>query len=120
MSIAQRPVYAPRPQRYPQVHDRYTTTTIAPSVGLGDRAGGITTTTVRLPIDARGDADLVNQIAKWPKEHQPYWYLNWQQIEAARAQAQPVAPGSQSQQQQPSFATGDVASRSSFLRRNRK
>lgn len=37
-----------------------------------------------LPIDARGDAYLVNHYNSLPAEHQPYWILNQHHIEAQR------------------------------------
>ncbi|XP_014471454.1 PREDICTED: uncharacterized protein LOC106742743 [Dinoponera quadriceps] len=37
-----------------------------------------------LPVDARGDVDLIKRIKTWPREKQPFWYLNWQAIQAHR------------------------------------
>ncbi|XP_044743472.1 uncharacterized protein LOC123305738 [Chrysoperla carnea] len=50
------------------------------------------TTNEPIPVDARGDVQLIKQIENWPKEKQPFWYLNRKQIEAARSrpQVQPV------------------------------
>lgn len=75
VAMCQRPPYAALPQRYPQPHPWFTTE--ASALDLGNRAGGTTqsTTTQRIPVDARGDHDLYNQIASWPKEKQPYWYV---------------------------------------------
>ncbi|XP_072766469.1 uncharacterized protein [Anoplolepis gracilipes] len=75
---------------------------------LGNRIGGATvaaaaapalsttTTTIPLdlPVDAHGDVDLVNRIKTWPRDKQPFWYINWQAIQAHRGDvnnsAQPV------------------------------
>ncbi|KAF2905022.1 hypothetical protein ILUMI_01150 [Ignelater luminosus] len=49
--------------------------------------------TERIPIDARGDADLVNRLNSWPRETRPFWILNAEQIEASRnPQRQNVRP----------------------------
>lgn len=42
----------------------------------------------KLPIDALGDANLVNTLLNRPQHQQPFWLLNWQQIEAHREQPQ--------------------------------
>lgn len=38
----------------------------------------------RLPVDALGDVNLVNKLSQRPLSHQPFWLLNYQQIEAHR------------------------------------
>lgn len=42
----------------------------------------------RLPVDALGDANLVNTLYQRPVHQQPFWLLNYQQIEAQRNQPQ--------------------------------
>lgn len=37
-----------------------------------------------LPLEAYGDADLVNRIKMWPRDKQPFWFINQQQINAHR------------------------------------
>ncbi|KOC59839.1 hypothetical protein WH47_10468 [Habropoda laboriosa] len=37
-----------------------------------------------LPIDALGDINLVNRIKTWPRDKQPFWFINWQQIQEHR------------------------------------
>ncbi|XP_028171051.1 uncharacterized protein LOC114360524 [Ostrinia furnacalis] len=89
---AQRPGYAgSRPFGYPVI---VTTTTAAPPAsstgGLGDRFGEVpvSTTTQRLPLEANGDANLVNQLMKLPVDQRPFWLLNWQALEEYRRQPQ--------------------------------
>ncbi|XP_015602497.1 uncharacterized protein LOC107271252 [Cephus cinctus] len=94
---AQRSPYAGTPDRYPVVLPQYIKerqdAAVASGISLGSRLGNnaststtSTTTTVppNLPVDARGDVDLVNRIKTWPREKQPFWYLNWQQIQEHR------------------------------------
>lgn len=91
---AQRPTYAGSgPIGTPQLASRFrdtststsTSTTTAAS-GVANRNGGdgTSTTTVRLPVDARGDADLVNRLSQWPRENQPFWLINAEHIEKHR------------------------------------
>ncbi|XP_075980212.1 uncharacterized protein LOC142979265 [Anticarsia gemmatalis] len=37
-----------------------------------------------LPIEARGDANLINRINELPVDSRPFWYLNWRQYEDLR------------------------------------
>ena len=41
-----------------------------------------------LPVDALGDAQLVNDLSRLPPEQQPFWLLNYQIIERHRNQPQ--------------------------------
>lgn len=52
--------------------------------GADDRS----TTTQRLPVEALGDRDLVNRISKLPVDQQPFWFINWQALEAHRQKPQ--------------------------------
>lgn len=45
-------------------------------------------TNLHIPVDARGDGQLVNTISQWPVQHQPFWYINAAAIEAHRNQPQ--------------------------------
>lgn len=59
--------------------------------GINNRFGenGIDNTpTQPLPIDALGDAYLVNKLNQLPPEQRPFWLLNYQIIEAHRNQPQ--------------------------------
>ncbi|ALC45231.1 CG14567 [Drosophila busckii] len=42
-----------------------------------------------LPIDAHGDRNLVNHISQLPADNQPFWFLNYQAIEALRNNSKP-------------------------------
>lgn len=42
----------------------------------------------RLPVDALGNVNLVNQLYSLPPEQRPFWLLNYQVIEAHRNQPQ--------------------------------
>ncbi|CAK9826142.1 hypothetical protein ANTRET_LOCUS4033 [Anthophora retusa] len=41
-----------------------------------------------LPIDALGDINLINRIKTWPRDKQPFWFINWQQIQEHRGDPQ--------------------------------
>ena len=88
-TLAQRPFYAPR-QPIVGVHSRFkdqnsSTTTSTPD--LADRLGeGASTTTPKIPVDARGDVELVNKLNTWPRETRPFWLLNAEHIEQHRGQ----------------------------------
>ncbi|XP_076675810.1 uncharacterized protein LOC143372978 [Andrena cerasifolii] len=102
LAQSQRPSYAGSGNRvYPQVLPQYIEEQAA-AAGVGNRinsendsgfvalgsvpARTSTTSTIPpdLPVDALGDVDLVNRIKTWPKEKQPFWFLNWQQIQENR------------------------------------
>lgn len=70
--------------------------------GISSRFGGND-----LPVDARGDVNLVNRLSDLPSNQQPFWLLNYQQIEQHR--------------NQPQYSGGSVlANRGSFLGRRRR
>ncbi|KAL6417041.1 hypothetical protein ACFW04_014749 [Cataglyphis niger] len=79
---------------------------------LGNRIGDNTpSTTIRiipfdLPVDAHGDIDLVNRIKTWPRDKQPFWYINWQAIQAHRGDANNDAQPVQMQPNPMSFFAG--------------
>ncbi|CAG9111576.1 unnamed protein product [Plutella xylostella] len=89
--VAQRSPYAGRrPVGYPEFDPTTTTTTQS---DLGNRFGNEdastpSTTTQRLPIEARGDADLVRRLSKLPVDQQPFWLINWQHYETHRQNPQ--------------------------------
>lgn len=68
----------------------------------------MTTTTVPLdlPVDAHGDVDLVNRIKTWPRDKQPFWYINWQAIQAHRGDVNNTAQQPQTQPNTRSFFAG--------------
>ncbi|KAH8257060.1 hypothetical protein KR038_001955 [Drosophila bunnanda] len=43
----------------------------------------------RLPIDAHGDQEWVNHLSSLPVENQPFWFVNYQAIEAHRNSSRP-------------------------------
>lgn len=55
---------------------------------IGNRNGDGGEYNSNLPIDARGDAYLVNHYSSLPAEHQPFWLLNQHHIEAQRGTPQ--------------------------------
>lgn len=68
---AQRPFYAGRHAiGYPEV--------AAPE--LSNRFGDDTP----LPLEARGDRDLVNRIERLPLDNRPFWYINNKQYDELR------------------------------------
>lgn len=90
LALSQRPFYAQTPppnltELAIRFDPDYVPTTDA---GLGNRFGEdgqpITTTTMRLPVDALGDRELVERISKWPRDKWPFWYANWRAIEEQR------------------------------------
>ncbi|TDG44072.1 hypothetical protein AWZ03_009497 [Drosophila navojoa] len=42
-----------------------------------------------LPIDAHGDENYVNYLSQLPQDNQPFWFLNYQAIEALRNSSRP-------------------------------
>ncbi|XP_029165796.1 protein argonaute 3-like [Nylanderia fulva] len=59
-----------------------------------------------LPVDAHGDIDLVNRIKTWPRDKQPFWYINWQAIQAHRGDGNNSAQPAQMQPNPTSFFAG--------------
>lgn len=47
------------------------------------------TTPSRLPVDAHGDQEWVNHLSSLPVENQPFWFVNYQAIEAHRNSSRP-------------------------------
>ncbi|KAH8270310.1 hypothetical protein KR018_007610 [Drosophila ironensis] len=52
-------------------------------------AGSTTATWTNLPVDAHGDREWVNHLSQLPVESQPFWFLNYQAIEAHRNSSRP-------------------------------
>ncbi|GBP34753.1 hypothetical protein EVAR_25758_1 [Eumeta japonica] len=79
LCIAQRPSFAgTRPIGYPEIE--------APS--LANRFGN----DEPLPLEARGDADLVNRISQMPVDKQPFWYINRMHYDDLRKNPQTWQP----------------------------
>lgn len=52
----------------------------------------------RVPVNANNDIYLVNYLASLPREKQPFWFINYQQLEAQRGQPSPgVSQGTNTQ-----------------------
>ncbi|XP_012531417.1 collagen alpha-1(II) chain isoform X2 [Monomorium pharaonis] len=89
-----------------------TSSTVGNRINSGDggfAAAPTLSTTINpadLPVDAHGDIDLVNRIKTWPKEKQPFWYINWQAIQAHRGDANNTAQPAQTQPNTRSFFAG--------------
>ncbi|XP_074098295.1 uncharacterized protein LOC141526982 [Cotesia typhae] len=97
---SQRPPYAGTSDHLPAVLPQYQTSNqiLNPSEGQNvtatDNRINIQTNSpqiLNLPVDAHGDIDLINRIQSWPKESQPFWYLNWKQIEEHRGGSSSVS-----------------------------
>lgn len=91
MISAQRPSFAgSKPIGIPDLASRFKTeapasasgTNSANGVDVANRLGdGDKSTTPSIPIEANGDADLVNRVKTWPRENQPFWYINQQHVD---------------------------------------
>lgn len=85
LTFAQRPSYASSgPIGRPGLASRFkddnaSSTTVAVVNRVGEDGS-----TQKIPVDARGDVDLVNTLNTWEREHQPFWLLNADHIEKAR------------------------------------
>ncbi|KAF5303037.1 hypothetical protein FQR65_LT08366 [Abscondita terminalis] len=88
IAYAQKPGYISGNMGQPELAYRFRDRTSTTSGALGNRLGDDTvpSTTPRIPIDARGDVDLVNRILTWPEENRPYWLVNYELIEKFRNQ----------------------------------
>ncbi|KAJ8923554.1 hypothetical protein NQ315_010132 [Exocentrus adspersus] len=62
---------------------------------IGESSNESLSTAQKLPVDARGDAELVDRLNQWPRENRPFWLLNAEQIEKHRD-----AEGKQEKQKQ--------------------
>ncbi|KAJ3640014.1 hypothetical protein Zmor_003337 [Zophobas morio] len=83
-TMAQRPMYAgSRPIGRPDLASRFRDPNEESTVAVFNRVGE-DGTTAKIPVDARGDAVLVDRLNQWPREHRPFWLLNADHIEASR------------------------------------
>jgi len=91
LTMAQRPSYAgSRPIGRPDLASRFkgTEENATTSVPLNNRVGE-DGNTPRIPVDARGDQELVDRLNQWPREHRPFWLLNADHIEKSRNRSLP-------------------------------
>jgi len=89
--VGPQPVYVPLPPRQQDndIVSRFGApdeSTGNASAGANATADGVNTTQQRLPLplDAHGDRQLVDQLSRIPVENRPFWFLNYQAIEAQR------------------------------------
>ncbi|KAF5299460.1 hypothetical protein FQR65_LT01040 [Abscondita terminalis] len=91
---AQRPGYIQGPT-YPQLANRFKTDNddATTAVNVVNRLGEIDGTTKKIPVDARGDSELVDRVNTWPRENRPFWLINAEHIEKHRnPQGNPQVP----------------------------
>lgn len=82
--MAQRPSYAgSAPIGRPGLANRFKDTEQSTTATVYNRFSE-DGTTAKIPVDARGDAQLVDRLNQWPRENRPYWLLNAEKIEAQR------------------------------------
>lgn len=87
-ALAQRGSYAGgRPQGYKDKYTPQTSQIIADRFGEDNRVDG---TTQRLPIAAHGDVAYVDRLNSLPLEKRPFWFINYQAIEAAQQSPFPI------------------------------
>ncbi|XP_043281509.1 uncharacterized protein [Venturia canescens] len=95
VTMAQRSPYAGNPNRpYPEVLPQYLTpdsNNIESSPGVAQRFGetgasstGGAQSQNYQPYDPYTDQELIDRIKTWPKEKQPFWYVNREAIKAAQ------------------------------------
>mgnify|MGYP003349422919 CR=1 FL=1 len=84
IAVAQRPGYLAGPT-HPELASRFRTDNEDnTATNLNNRLGVIDGTTQKIPVDARGDYDLVNRFKDWPRQNIPFWFLNAEHIEKHR------------------------------------
>lgn len=91
--------------KYGGVQSAAAGTSLDNRIGVGASAAD-TVNPLDLPVDAHGDVDLINRIKTWPREKQPFWYLNWQAIQAHRGDVNNAVQPSQTQANPKSFFAG--------------
>ncbi|KAH8371438.1 hypothetical protein KR093_007497 [Drosophila rubida] len=67
--------------------DSSATVPLSSSAGFAPAAS--TPVASALPIDARGDQDYVNHLNSLPEDQRPFWFINYQAIEALRNSSRP-------------------------------
>jgi hypothetical protein len=81
-----------RKEIYPQVLPRFS----GDDTSLDNRFGGnnqstTSTAPTTTQTESLHDPDIVSRVATWPKERQPFWYLNSVHIDSQRGQNVPCA-----------------------------
>jgi len=89
------PISNSDPEQVPAVANRFgapdsqnatTTTTTSPTAST---AAPVAPVFNQLPVDAHGDREWVNYLSQLPVENQPFWFINYQAIEAHRNSSRP-------------------------------
>ncbi|XP_034171750.1 uncharacterized protein LOC117600426 [Osmia lignaria lignaria] len=133
MVQCQRPPYAGSSKPYPSVLPQYLEEQAAAAAAAANSTGGVlnridtsngtnvislsaspeasnasvaSTIPPDIPIDALGDIDLINRIKTWPREKQPFWFINWQQIQKHRGDSNNRAQPAETQPNSRSFFAG--------------
>jgi hypothetical protein len=93
MSFPQSSFYAGnRKETYPKVLSRFggDETNVENRIGQNNPSTtSVAPTSTR--TDSLHDPDTVSRVATWPKEHQPFWYLNSFHIDSQRGQNVPCS-----------------------------
>ncbi|XP_034939474.1 uncharacterized protein [Chelonus insularis] len=93
LTQCQRPPYAGSSNRIPAVLPQYlppSQSTVASASSIDNRINGddmissISPQSSNIPADAQRDIQYINTIKNWPREKQPFDYLNRQHIEQHR------------------------------------
>ncbi|CAH1121998.1 unnamed protein product [Ceutorhynchus assimilis] len=92
LAMSQRPTYAgASPKGYPELASRFKDSTedqnltqVNSSISVANRIGEGDDQSQNIPLDARGDVNLVNRLNNWPRDNRPFWLLNAQHIENLR------------------------------------
>ncbi|KAK5645775.1 hypothetical protein RI129_004239 [Pyrocoelia pectoralis] len=92
----QRPSYLAGHTSYPGLAYRFRTRESSSSSSFGNGLGEERDTTRNIPIDARGEKELVDRLNSWPQKNRPFWLVNSKAIEAARNR--PVGQNGNNQQ----------------------
>lgn len=86
--MAQRPTYAGTSAKgYPELASRFADPDAPDSSNqatIESRLGDPDSSNLKIPVDARGDAVLVNRLNQWPRENRPFWLINSDHIENQR------------------------------------
>ncbi|XP_037719721.1 uncharacterized protein LOC119553416 [Drosophila subpulchrella] len=86
------PISNSAPEQVPAVANRFgapdsqNATTTSPTAST---AAPVAPVLNQLPVDAHGDREWVNYLSTLPVENQPFWFINYQAIEAHRNSSRP-------------------------------
>ncbi|XP_016999379.2 uncharacterized protein [Drosophila takahashii] len=89
------PISSSAPEQVPAVANRFGAPDSENPTASSPTASTTTTPTPvapvlgQLPVDAHGDREWVNYLSQLPVENQPFWFINYQAIEAHRNSSRP-------------------------------